>query len=193
MKSQEPAKTEKGQDSRKRILEATWQLIAQSGSGNITLDQIAAACNISKSSILWHFGSKEALFLEVANSIFQDFEEIFIESCPPDLSPAERFGFFLHNYKEMLDKHFEAPKIFFYLLFKHDPSGNLQRKIQEIYEWNRKAFCEQFNLTDNQAVIVLGMLNGIIIQSLVHPEGININDVFDEVACYVQNILQESK
>ncbi len=189
MKNQDSAKTEQGQDSREKILAATWQLIAQSHSSNVTLDQIAAACNISKSSILWHFGSKETLFLEVADNIFRDFEKIFIENCPSELPPAERFEVFLNNYKKIFDNHLEALKIFFGLLFKHDPSGNLERKIREVYEWNRKAFKEQFNLTDNQAVIVLGMLNGIIVQALVHPEHININDVFDEIILYVKKVI----
>lgn len=189
MAVQNNAKTARGENSRQRILESTWQLIGKSDSREVTLDQIADVCGISKSSILWHFGSKEALLLEVADNIFRDLEKLFIEQCPPDSSIGERFAFFLNNYEDMLNATPEAPRIFFSFLFNNQFREKITHKIREIYEWNRETFCEQFHLTENQAVILLGTLNGIVIQANVHPERIKIKEVFDELKSLMKKIL----
>ncbi|HMA68058.1 MAG TPA: TetR/AcrR family transcriptional regulator [Desulfosalsimonadaceae bacterium] len=185
-------KTARGENSRQRILETTTQLIGKSDSSSVTLDQIAEACQIAKSSILWYFGSKEELFLEVADKIFRNLKNTFIEQCPAHLSPGERFEFFLNNYESMLKANPEAPRIFFTFVFNSRFQEKIHDKIREIYEWNREAFCEQFHLTENEAVILLGALNGIVIQANVHPECIHIRDIFDELQRLAGPILKSS-
>lgn len=189
MSKQYPSKTSRGEESRKKILEITASLIGQYDSASVTLDQIAQECEISKSSIIWHFGSKEALFIEVIDSIFRNLEKIIVEQCPENLSTADKFVFFLDSYKQMLKKHPEAPKIFFSFVFNSQVRKKIDERIRYIYEWNRKAFCEQFNMTETQSVLFLGMLNGIIIQAEVHPNQIDIDKVFSEMASLIKEIL----
>lgn len=182
-------KTAKGGKQSSENHRSTWRLIGEIGSNSVTLDQIAGDCGISKSSILWYFGSKESLLLEVADGVFRDLEKTFIEQCPPHLSPSERFEFFLDNYEEMLKAHPQAPNIFFSFAFNHAFQEKIYDKIREIYEWNREAFCEQFGLTENQAVILLGALHGVVIQADFHPERITIHEVFAEFKSLVKKIL----
>lgn len=182
-------KTLRGRESRRKILETARHLIGQSDSGSVTLDQIADSCRISKSSILWHFGSKEELFLEVADMVFRDLEAIVSNYSPAGLSPAEKFEFFLQSYERMLEKDPEAPRIFFSFVFNSHTREKLNQRIREIYEWNRQAFCEQFGLSAARAVILLGMINGIVIQAGVHPEEISIREVFNEAASLLKDVL----
>ena len=182
-------KTAQGENSRRKIIDSAWRLIGEIDSKSVTLDQIAGDCGISKSSILWYFGSKETLLLEVADGMFRDVEKTFIERCPPDSPPSERFEFFLDNYEEMLKAHPQAMNIFFSFAFNHAFQDKIYDKIREIYAWNREAFCEQFGLTEKQAVIMLGALNGIVIQAGFHPERIDIHEVFAEFKSLVKRIL----
>ena len=45
------------------ILEATLRLLATRGVHGTSLDAVAEATGVAKSSVLWHFGSKEELLL----------------------------------------------------------------------------------------------------------------------------------
>lgn len=60
-----PGPYEKGRAKRREILDATLELIAANGYGNMSLQQIADAVNITKAGLLHHFGSKENLLTEV--------------------------------------------------------------------------------------------------------------------------------
>ena len=55
-----------GRDTRARIIDGAMTLFAQSGYGDTSLRDIAAGVGVSKSTLLHHFASKEALLLEVA-------------------------------------------------------------------------------------------------------------------------------
>jgi AcrR family transcriptional regulator len=181
MKNQATVKTPRGENSRKKILETTSLLIGEFGSNNVTLDQVASQCKISKSSILWHFGSKDELFLEVVDSVYQKFEEAFIKKFSATLTPAKKIKHFLLDYGILLKSQPEIPHIFFSFVFNNKAQGKIKDKIQEIYKWNRKAFIQQLGISGNLAVILLGMLNGIVIQWIVEPEEIKINEILEEM------------
>ncbi len=85
MKNANIVKTARGENSRKKILKTARLLIGKSDSNSVTLDQIADKCRISKSSILWHFGSKEELFIEVIDTVFQNLEESFKKWAKPEI------------------------------------------------------------------------------------------------------------
>ena len=94
---------------------------------------VADKCKISKSSILWHFGSKEELFIEVIDNIFQDLEESFIAKYPADLTPFEKFKHFLNDYESLLDEQPEIPIIFFSFVFNNKTRGKIKNRIRNIY------------------------------------------------------------
>ena len=113
MRVQNIVKTPRGENSRKNILETTGLLIGKFGSNNVTLDQVANQCHISKSSILWHFGNKNELFLEVVDTVYQRFEMAFKNKYSNTLTPFEKIQHFLHDYGVLLKDQPEIPNIFF--------------------------------------------------------------------------------
>ena len=54
------------------ILQATLRLLAERGVQGTSLDLLAEAVGVAKSSILWHFGSKEELLLRVTERVFDE-------------------------------------------------------------------------------------------------------------------------
>ncbi len=95
----------------------------------------------------------------------------------------------LGSYKQKLDQDPEAPRIFFSLLFDQELQEGIRAKIREIYAWNRKVLQEQFNISHAQAVILLGMLNGVLIQAMVHPETISFENLIEEMAALARRII----
>lgn len=183
------SKTARGENSRQKILEITRALIGESDSHSVSLDQIAKGCNLSKSSILWHFGSKEGLLLEVVDSIFRNLEITFLNQCPAGLSVLEKFQFFLDAYELLLEKTPEIPIMFFSFVFNKKIKQKIDWKIREIYSWNRETLMAQLNISQERASVLLAMLNGVVIQWHVDPQQINIKAAFKEIMSIVEKIV----
>ncbi len=49
-------------ETRKLILDAAYQVFAEKGYGQATIDDIIRACGVSKGALYHHFNSKEELF-----------------------------------------------------------------------------------------------------------------------------------
>ncbi|MBC2716096.1 MAG: TetR/AcrR family transcriptional regulator [Desulfobacteraceae bacterium] len=192
MKNHNIVKTARGESSRKKILETTRILIGKSDSNSVTLDQIADKCKISKSSILWHFGSKEALFIKVIDTVFHRLEEAFLAKYPADLTPFEKFKHFLHDYESLLDEQPEIPIIFFSFVFNNKTREKIEYRIRDIYIQNRAAFIQQLDISENMAAIIVGMLNGIVIQANVDPKRINIKEVFNELISFLRSLVEKN-
>jgi AcrR family transcriptional regulator len=184
------SKTARGENSRQKILDTTRILIGESDSHSVSLDQIAKACQLSKSSILWHFGSKEGLLVEVVDAIFRNLETTFLSQCPAGLTVPEKFKFFLDQYEQLLANTPEIPIIFFSFVFNKKIKEKIDRKIREIYNWNRETLMAQLNVSREQAQVLLAMLNGVVIQWHVDPEQIDIKAAFKEMMSIVEMIVE---
>src|SRR5512132_2747811 len=66
------ARQERGVRTEETILEATLRLLSTRGVHGTSLDLLADEVGVAKSSILWHFGSKEELLLRVAERVFEE-------------------------------------------------------------------------------------------------------------------------
>lgn len=55
--------------TREQLLQAALPLFAEKGFWGVSLSQVAGCCNITKQSLLHHFGSKEKLYREVLEGI----------------------------------------------------------------------------------------------------------------------------
>ncbi|WP_432258695.1 TetR/AcrR family transcriptional regulator [Cupriavidus sp. TMH.W2] len=75
MPSASVTKNRRGLETRERVIAVTRGLISAHGYAEVTLDQISAEAGVAKSSLLWHFGSKEMLLAEAATSLFRDIGE----------------------------------------------------------------------------------------------------------------------
>ncbi len=64
--------TKKGQAKRDAILKAARQCFEQNGYAKTTMDDIAQACRIKKSSLFYYYETKEALFYEGFTRIWEE-------------------------------------------------------------------------------------------------------------------------
>jgi AcrR family transcriptional regulator len=63
------ARTENGASARERLLAAAIEHVSRHGVGEISLRQLAGALGTSHRMLLYHFGSREALLIEVIRSV----------------------------------------------------------------------------------------------------------------------------
>lgn len=184
-------KTARGERSRRNILETTRRLIAQHGSNNVTLDQVANACNIAKSSILWHFGSKEALFLEVVDTVYHRFAEAVVSKFASGLTTSEKVTHLLKDYCALSLDRPEIPYIFFSFAFSSKQQEKIKRKIDDIYDWNRKAYMQHLAISETLAAILLGMLNGAVIQWLMDPSRIKLEVILEKMVPIFRDLIED--
>jgi AcrR family transcriptional regulator len=63
------ARTPEGIESRERLLAAAMEHVAQNGVGNISLRGLADALGTSHRMLIYHFGSREGLLIEVIRAV----------------------------------------------------------------------------------------------------------------------------
>ncbi len=74
-------------DPKRRLLAATVEYLVANGAGDITLRKLAAALGTSHRMLIYHFGSKEGLLIEVVRTMEQRQRKLFAElELDPDAS-----------------------------------------------------------------------------------------------------------
>ncbi|MEU7218366.1 TetR/AcrR family transcriptional regulator [Nocardia iowensis] len=66
---------ESSAESRRRLLEAATELVAEVGPRGTSVQAVAERAGISRGSIAWHFGSKDGLIVEVVTHAFATAEQ----------------------------------------------------------------------------------------------------------------------
>src|SRR5258705_3243368 len=78
--------------SKARLLGATVEYVAAHGLGELSLRRLAAAVGTSHRMLIYHFGSREGLLVEVVRVVERRQREALAElDLDPDLSEAELF------------------------------------------------------------------------------------------------------
>ncbi|WP_198663908.1 TetR/AcrR family transcriptional regulator [Jiangella endophytica] len=81
--------TEAGGGGRERLLRAAVEYVAANGVGERSLRQIAAALGTSHRMLIYHFGSKEGLFVEVVRSMEDRQRELLAELTAAEDDPID--------------------------------------------------------------------------------------------------------
>lgn len=94
--------TARGRVSRERILDAAVEVVAEEGLRAITLDGVCRRAGVPKTSVYWHFGSKDALLAALVERVAGEWTDaIEREAYAAGPNPVER-----------LDRAFAAMRTF---------------------------------------------------------------------------------
>ena len=117
---------------KQEILQSALTIIAEKGSANVTLDDIAKAAGFSKGGLTYYYSSKEALFKEV----FQYFLKFVYEHAKTEVNkfddPLEKLLAYRFAYRP---DHYLS-EIFFPLLFEVLSMATINPEYHQIFkEW----------------------------------------------------------
>ncbi|MFE7581456.1 TetR/AcrR family transcriptional regulator [Streptomyces gardneri] len=87
-----------GDDARERAMRAAVTVIAEKGTAALRMSDIAARAGMSTGHILYHFGKKDRLLLEVLAWSQADLWTRFQEAADRAASPAEKLDLFVRFY-----------------------------------------------------------------------------------------------
>lgn len=137
-----PTKYRRGLETRNRVITLTKVLIAEHGYSEVTLDQISSQANVAKSSLLWHFGSKDMLLAEAAISLFQEIE---LELDPTDLegkSATERVDEVFARVADYFTRNPETKGVVMALLFSATTPETVREHIREGWDGHVRVLTE---------------------------------------------------
>ncbi|MCD2462078.1 MULTISPECIES: TetR/AcrR family transcriptional regulator [unclassified Streptomyces] len=87
-----------GDDARERAMRAAISVIAEKGTAALRMSDIAARAGMSTGHILYHFGKKDRLLLEVLAWSQADLWTRFQQAADRAASPAEKLDLFVRAY-----------------------------------------------------------------------------------------------
>jgi AcrR family transcriptional regulator len=179
-------RTKRGERTRSHILEVTRKLFAQPGFRGVTLDQIAEETGTAKSSILWHFGSKEHLLVEVLDGVIRELETNYRQRYPADLPLAKKMQLFIKDYVRMMEQYPELGAVFFGMLFDAEFINTIRDRVKEMYRDYREMIAQHLRdagipATEHLAAAVTALADGVFIQWYLDPRGVDMQKVFESV------------
>lgn len=158
------SKQRRGEATRAQLIAATKQLLAEHDYDSVTLDQVAASVGVAKSSILWHFGSKEGLLTE---AVFDLFEEIdakisLVKRGLPTLE--ERIDYLLTTVGEYFEANPDAKGVVLTLIFSRQVPAEIRERIE--VQWRQHIDEIQAFLSGDEGVVRHDAAAGIM--ALMH-------------------------
>lgn len=183
------ARQERGVRTEEAILQATMRLLATRGIQGTSLDLLADEVGVAKSSILWHFGSKEELLLRVAERVLDEVARGPVQKILALPSFEERAEASWHFFSETLRQNPELRRVMLYLIFESVEGRpelrarlqQLYRGIREMYETGLRGVVPDAAQRRRLAVLSVAALDGIFLQWLLDPEAIDLEDLHDEL------------
>lgn len=183
------ARQERGVRTEEAILQATMRLLATRGIQGTSLDLLADEVGVAKSSILWHFGSKEELLLRVAERVLDEVARGPVQKILALPSFEERAEASWQFFSDTLRQNPELRRVMLYLIFESVEGRpelrarlqQLYRGIREMYETGLRGVVPDPEQRRRLAVISVASMDGIFLQWLLDPDAIDLEALHGEL------------
>jgi AcrR family transcriptional regulator len=165
------------------------RLLATRGIHGTSLDLLAEEVGVAKSSILWHFGSKEELLLRVAERVYDEVARGPVQKILALENFEERAEASWRFFSETLRQQPELRRVMLYLIFEsvegrpelRSRLQQLYRGIRDMYETGLRGVVPDEGQRRRLAVISVASLDGLFLQWLLEPEAIDLEALHDEL------------
>jgi AcrR family transcriptional regulator len=183
------ARQERGVRTEEAILQATLGLLATRGIHGMSLDLLSEEVGVAKSSILWHFGSKEELLLRVAERVLDEVargsarEMLALPTIEQRAAAAWRF------FEQTIRERPELRRLVLWLIFECvDERPGMRTRLRQLYRSIREMFEQGLRevVADparrrRLAIITLATFDGLFIQWLLEPDAIDVEAIHREL------------
>jgi len=171
------------------ILRATLKLLAARGVSGMSLDLLAEEVGVAKSSILWHFGSKEELLLRVTERVFEDVAHGPGQAILALPTIEERSAATWRFFSETLHEKPQLRRVMLYLIFESaEGRPELRARLQQLYRGIRDMFEAGLRgvVADaaqrrRLAIVSVAAFDGLFLQWLLDPDPIDIEALHRDV------------
>ena len=180
---------ERGVRTEEAILQATLRLLAARGVTGTSLDLLAEDVGVAKSSILWHFGSKEELLLRVAERVFEEVARGPARDILALATIEQRSEAMWRFYADTVRRRPEVRRLVLHLIFESaEGRPELRSRLQQLYRGTRALFAEGLRgvVPDAEqrrrlAAISVAALDGLFLQWLLDPDSLDLDALHREM------------
>lgn len=159
-------KQRRGEQTKRQMIDITKSLLTGFDYQSITLDQIASEVGVAKSSILWHFGSKEGLLTEAVFDLFAEIDEK-LEQVKSDLATLpERLEFLIGSVGDYFEANPDAKGVVIALLFDSRLPPEIHERIRQQWDQHIQRILDFLRVGDNSvselhAKAVMAFMHGM--------------------------------
>lgn len=162
-------KHRRGEETKKRLIQSTKLLLNDYDYKNITLDQISKDVNVSKSSIVWHFGSKEGLLVEAVFDLFEEIDNRFSKMGNAPNTLRERILFLLNVVGNYFETNPMAKGIAISLLLNNQVPTEIHERISQQWSAHTQEIIRFLQIDDsdeglNAARGIISFIHGFYLQ-----------------------------
>jgi AcrR family transcriptional regulator len=192
-----PSRSRQGRGVRteEAILTATLRLLAARGIHGTSLDLLAEEVGVAKSSILWHFGSKEELLLRVAERVMDEVARGPVQRMLALPTFKERADAAWRFFGETLRDRPELRRLVLWLIFEcveerpelRTRLRQLYRGIREMFEAGLRGVVADPAQRARLAILTVATFDGIFLQWLLDPEAIDVEALHRELRALEQS------
>ncbi len=183
------ARQERGVRTEEAILQATLRLLSSRGIHGMSLDLLADEVGVSKSSILWHFGSKEELLLRVAERVLEEVARGPAQQMLALPTLGERAEAAWRFFGETLRERPELRRLVLWLIFECiEQRPEMRARLRQVYRSIRGMF--EAGLREvvpdaarrrRLAILTVATFDGIFLQWLLEPDAIDVDALHEEL------------
>lgn len=180
---------QRGVRTEEAILQATLRLLAARGVQGTSLDLLADEVGVAKSSILWHFGSKEELLVRVAERVFEEVARGPAREILALRTIEERSEATWRFYADTVRRRPEIRRLLLHLALETaEGHPELRARLRQLYRGARELFAEGFRgvvagpaQRRRLATISVAALDGLFLQWLLDPEELDLEALHREM------------
>lgn len=195
------ARQERGVRTEEAILGATMEMLATRGIHGTSLDLLAEKVGVAKSSILWHFGSKEELLLRVAERVFETVAQGPIQDILELPSFEARAEASWRFFSESIRHHPALRRVMLYLIFESvEGRPELRERLQQLYRNIRDLWAAGLRTEipdaarrSRLAAISVAAQDGIFLQWLLDPDAFDLDALHAELRDLVARARREPR
>lgn len=180
------------EDRRQQILEGAFTCFAAKGYHNTTMDDIVAACGLSKGALYWYFKSKKELLLAVVDAWLEAADDAYHAAAARAGTPRDKLRAMGRVYGQALaaDARRAAVAIEFWGLSGQDPE--VRERLRQLYGRYRGMVegilaegvaAGQFRPLDARRIagVLLAAYDGLCLQWWLDPAAVDWPEVADAV------------
>lgn len=201
-----PRSTTRGEISRERILQAAIDVVDEQGFGSTTLDAVCRRAGVRKTSIYWHFGSRDGLFAALIERIAGEWTaQIQQRALAAGPDPVDQLDHSLAAMREFLETKPHLLRLLLTLTFEpvrvsattraalRRASSRAESAITDGIQRSVAGALPDLDLVAN---LILAMLQAASVRLLIDPRGFDADRHFADlrrlVVLAVGHRIQES-
>ncbi|MEW6774672.1 MAG: TetR/AcrR family transcriptional regulator [Bdellovibrionota bacterium] len=177
--------------SKERILSTAARLFARKGYAATSVDEVAAAAKTSKSSIYWHFKSKEDILLALLTQSTSAWVSQALDVVAAIERPEEKLPAVLRNAERQMTGSRDTLRLLIGMICERgEVHPRTRAALQAIYREFREVIARELkaafpyltpDLVRLASVLILAAFDGMFIQWQLEPEAVDPKKVFAQI------------